>query len=275
MRSLRALLLLGAVLLCVSSCRYGLDELFGRPSPVDERVADQSIPAPVAPLVADPANYVFIATADTHFGATEDPTNAASFRALVSSQGASFVVIAGDLVETGIAAEYARFTAWTASLGVPVYVTAGNHDLYNEGWTSYRSTLGRSAYSFTVGGRSFYFVDSGNGTVGQAQLDMLRASFLNDANPKVIVSHYPLYDGPDALYYRLTDTAERAALIDLYANGHVELLLEGHRHVTHETILGSMDEWLCSSLVGAAGKGSCVIVTVSGGQIVSVVPTTY
>ena len=275
MKHIRAGILLLAALFGVASCRYGLDELFGRASPVDERVMDTSVPAPSAPVVADPNNYVFIATADSHFGAVADPPAAAGFKALVGSVHPGFIIVAGDLVDTGLPAEYARFAAWAVSLGVPVYTTPGNHDLYNDGWASYRSVLGRGSYSFAVGGRTFYFVDSGNGTVGQTQLDALRAAFANDANPKVVVSHYPLYNGPDAEYYRLTDTAERAALVDLYANGGVQLLLEGHKHVTRETDLGTMHEWLCSSLTGPAGHGSCVIVTVSGGQIASVVPTTY
>jgi 3',5'-cyclic-AMP phosphodiesterase len=260
---------------CLASCRYGLDELFSRPSPVDERVLDASPSAPSAPTVADPDNYVFIATADTHFGPTDDPPTAAAFKALVGASHASFVIIAGDLVNTGLPAEYARYAQWTASLGVPVYSTPGNHDLYNEGWATYRTVLGRGNYSFVVGGRTFYVVDTGNGTVGRAQLDLLREAFAHDTNRKVIVSHYPLYDGPDAQYYRLTDTAERAALIDLYARGNVELLLEGHQHVTRETMIGSMHEWLCSSLIGTAGNGSCVIVTVSAGTIASIVATRY
>ena len=275
MRRTRAAILLFGVLLGLAACRFGLDELFGRPWPVDERVTDTSVPAPSAPLVSDPNNYVLVATADSHFSASADPPAAAGFKALVDATHPGFIIIAGDLVDTGLATEYARYAAWTASLGVPVYSTPGNHDLYNEGWTNYRGMLGRGSYSFSLGGRTFYFVDSGNGTVGHAQLDMLRNDFAHDANPKVIVCHYPLYDGSDAEYYRLTDTAERAALIDLYANGGVQLLLEGHNHVTRQTFLSAMHEWLCSSLTGPAGNGSCVIVTVSDGEIASVVPTAY
>jgi len=265
-----------AALLVLSSCHYGLDDLFYRASPsVDERVVDETAAAPSAPAVPDPLNYVFLATADAHFGETEDPANAAGFKALAASRGAAFAIVAGDLANTGRSAEYARYKAWVGSFGVPVYAAVGNHDLYNEGWANFPGSVGRSFYSFIVGGRTFYFLDSANGTLGRVQLDLLRDAFSRDANAKVIVCHYPLYNGEDTQYGKLTNAAERAELIDLYAKNGVELLLEGHEHYTRRTKIGSMDEWLCASLKGSAGNGHGVTVTVSGGKIASVTPETY
>jgi 3',5'-cyclic-AMP phosphodiesterase len=268
-------LLAGATALAAASCRYGLDELFRREAPVDERVVDSSVPAPVPPLVPDPDNYVFVATADAHFLETADPPAAAGFAGLVSARGAAFVIVAGDLVDSGLPAEYARYAAWAASLGVPVYAAVGNHDLYNSGWSSFRTVVGRSYYSFAVGARTFYVLDSGNGTLGRVQLELLSAALAADPNRKVIVCHYPLYNGEDTQYYKLTNAAERAFLVDLFAQSGVELLLEGHSHATRHTPIGPMDEWLCSSLVGPAGGGRCVTVTVTGGAISSIVPETY
>lgn len=268
-------LLAGAMALAAVSCRYGLDELFGRPSPVDERVLDTSVPAPVPPVVGDPDNYVFVATADTHFLEAADPPAAAAFAGLVSARGAAFVIVAGDLVDTGLPAEYARYAAWASSLGVPVYAAVGNHDLYNSGWSSFRAVVGRSFYSFAVGARTFHVLDSGNGTLGRVQLELLSAALAADPGPKVVVCHYPLYNGEDTQYYKLTNAAERAFLLDLFARNGVELLLEGHSHATRHTPIGPMDEWLCSSLTGPAGEGRCVTVTVTGGAISSIVPETY
>jgi Icc protein len=271
-----AALLLAAGLLCLPvSCRYGLDELFGREAPVDERVSDTTLTAPSAPDVSDPDNFIFIATADAHFLADGDPPAAAGFGALVSARGAEFVIVAGDLVDAGLPAEYARYAAWASALGVPVYCAVGNHDLYNGGWTSFRGTVGRSFYWFVLGALSFYVLDSGNGTLGRVQLARLRDAFAADASEKVVVCHYPLYNGEETQYYKLTNAAERAALIDLYAQSRVKLILEGHSHTTRHTRIGDMDEWLCSSLMGPAGGGRCVVVTVSGGQIASVTPETY
>ena len=193
----------------------------------------------------------------------------------MAARGASFVIVAGDLADAGLPGEYARYAAWAASLGVPVYAAVGNHDLYNSGWASFRSTVGRSFYSFSVGALSFYVLDSGNGTLGRTQLALLRSAFAADPNRKVVICHYPLYNGEDTEYYKLTNAAERAALIELYSGSGVELLLEGHSHVTRHTRIGEMDEWLCSSLTGPAGEGQCVTVTVSAGAITSVVPETY
>jgi 3',5'-cyclic-AMP phosphodiesterase len=269
------LCLLATAAACLAACRYGPDEAFWRPDGVDERVVDDLVPAPAAPAVPDPGNYVFVATADAHFTADGDPPAAAGFRDLVAARGAAFVIVAGDLADTGRPAEFARYAAWAGSLGVPVYAVPGNHDLYNDGWTSYRSWVGRGFYSFSLGGRSFYFLDSGNGTLGRTQLQLLREAFAADSNEKVVTCHYPLTGAGATLYYRLTNKAERAALLDLYASGGVRLLLEGHLHATLQAAVGSIDEWLCSSLTGPAGQGRCVVVTVSGGRIASVTPERY
>ncbi len=269
------LLLAGAALCVLVSCRYGLDELFGRPVPVDERVRDASAPAPSAPAVSDVDNYVFLVTADTHFGAEADPPAAAALAAFLSARNAEFVLVAGDLVEAGLPEEYSRYATWAAALGVPVRCAVGNHDLYNEGWASFRAVAGASFYSFSVGTRSFYVLDSGNGTLGRVQLELLRAAFAVDPNRKVIVSHYPLYNGNDSQYHELTNTAERATLVDLFARSGVELLLEGHSHDMRYTRVGTMHEWVCASLAGPDGQGRCLTVTVSGGEIASVTPETF
>jgi 3',5'-cyclic-AMP phosphodiesterase len=272
-----ALLLAALALGTLASCRYGLGEAFGRPSPVDERVVDPAAAIPAAPTPADPDNYIFVMVSDTHFPAGEDPAGAAGLAAFLTAQSAEFLIVGGDLADAGLPDEYARYAAWVATLPalVPVYAVVGNHDLYNEGWATFRTTVGSSHYSFEVGSRTFYFVDSGSGTLGRDQVAMLRDEFAGDANPKVIVTHYPLYDGNDSYYFKLTNTAERAALVDLYARSGVELLLEGHTHTQNHTQIGDIDEWVCPSMTGPAGEGRCLVVTVSSGTIVSVTPATY
>jgi Icc protein len=276
--AVKALLLAGAALAALgtlASCRYGLGEAFGRPSPVDERIIDASAVVPAGPVVADDENYVFVMVSDTHFPAGADPSGAAGLAAFLALRGAEFVVVGGDLADAGLPDEYARYDAWADSLGVPVYAAVGNHDLYNGGWSTFSTIVGASYYSFDVGSRAFYFVDSGSGTLGRDQIAMLRDEFAGDPDPKVIVTHYPLYDGSDTYYYKFTNTAERAALVDLYARNGVELLLEGHTHTLHHTSIGTMEEWVSPSLSGPSGEGRCLVVTVSGGAIASVTPETY
>ncbi|HSV92481.1 MAG TPA: metallophosphoesterase [Desulfobacterales bacterium] len=278
MPRIAAMLLLVTALGTFASCRYGLGEAFGRPSPVDERVVDASAAAPSAPTVGNLDNYVFAVISDTHFVAEADPPAAGRLSAFLASKLAEFVIVPGDLADAGLPEEYARYAAWTASLdldGFPVYSAIGNHDLYNGGWSTFRTAVGASYYSFAIGTRSFYFLDSGNGTLGRDQIAMLRDAFAGDLNPKVVITHYPLYDGDDSQYYELTNTAERAALVDLYARSGVELLLEGHTHALNHTTIGPMEEWVCPSLQGPGGEGRCLVVTVASGAIASVTYETF
>lgn len=262
-------------LAALSSCRYGLEELFWRPWPVDERVVDAGAVPPPAPAVAAPATYAFVVISDPHFTADPYPVPAVSLAAFLAAQPAEFVVVGGDVADAGLPGEYDRYTAWTALLGVPVITAAGNHDLYNGGWSTFRTAIGASFFSFAIGGRSFYVLDTGSGTLGRDQLRLLRAAFAADPNPKVVITHYPLYNDGDSPYFRLTNAAERAALVDLYATSGVGLLLEGHTHALHHVTIGPVEEWVCPSLAGPSGGGRCLVVTVSGGAIVSVAPATF
>jgi len=65
---------------------------------------------------------------DVHFGA-EDPAAIAWFSALVAEEKPDAVVMTGDLTMRATRGEFQRGGDWLRSLGVPVTLEVGNHDI--------------------------------------------------------------------------------------------------------------------------------------------------
>lgn len=65
---------------------------------------------------------------DLHFG-REDVAALAWFAACVAAERPDAVIVTGDLTMRARSAEYAAAADWLASLGVPVSIEPGNHDL--------------------------------------------------------------------------------------------------------------------------------------------------
>ena len=136
-----------------------------------------------------------------------------------------------------------------------VYTILGNHDLYNNGWEVWKKKIYpyTSYYKFTInaggasnGGFDFYFLDSGNGTLGGPQIEDLERNLSASSRPKIIFMHYPLYAG-GIFYFALDDVHERARLISAFAESNVKYVFEGHKHQQHdydfnnfkETVIGA------------------------------------
>ena len=65
---------------------------------------------------------------DVHFGA-EDPDAIAWFAACVAAEKPDAVVMTGDLTMRALPGEFDAGGKWLQSLGVPVTVEPGNHDV--------------------------------------------------------------------------------------------------------------------------------------------------
>jgi 3',5'-cyclic AMP phosphodiesterase CpdA len=265
----RAFAIVVFALALASACDYGLHEAFGRPWPVTERIGQGA--APAAPAPADPADFIFVATADTHFGLAGAAESAARLSAYALARGAAFIIVAGDLVDKGLPSEYAEWRAWADSVGLPVLAVPGNHDLYNSGWSVYRDTVGASRYTLEIGGMSFYFIDSASGSLGADQLRGLELEMRADPRPKVLVSHYPLVGFEGLAYYHLVDNAERLKLLSLCAERGVVLAIAGHEHVARARDHGPFVEWIASSAISSGpGEGRGIVVRVADGSVASI-----
>ena len=169
----------------------------------------------------------------------------------VKAQAPDHVLMTGDIVNIGLAAEIARARDWLAALGAPekVSYTPGNHDAYV---TDSTQLLHETLAPWTRGegaGQGFPFMrkregialiglDSGvptgpfiaSGRLGQAQLarlsDLLEQTGAEGLT-RVVFVHHPPNVGGARILRGLDDAADFEATIAKYG---ADLILHGHNH---------------------------------------------
>ncbi|HTX72240.1 MAG TPA: metallophosphoesterase [Rectinemataceae bacterium] len=265
----------------LESCYFSLTDLFAESSAVTDRVKDtgaRSLATLPSGIESAPAAS-FLVVGDPHFGASwaagSDVLD--GFASLAKARNPAFVMYAGDDADGGTESQFKSFSDWASTVvdsggsQIPWFSAVGNHDLYNGGWTYFRTYIGPSFYHLNVAGFTIYVIDTGQGTLGNYQISRLRSEFAADPNPKIVVSHYPIYGGASVLYYyRLANPREQAELLELFAQSKVKLIIAGHYHyLVHENV-GAFDEWLVESLtVKDGGSTHCFSITLKNDGTVS------
>lgn len=210
-------------------------------SDVDERFEwslDESPPAPVAVTGTD---FRFLAVTDTHYYKQDTPQpHFAALAALAESEDL-FLLVNGDLMQSGSATSHTICQSDIASVGVPYYVSLGNHDIYNEGWRPWRRIFGPSVYSLDCGDLRLICLDSANGTLGGPQYRWLEDELSAADEPRIIVMTHANFFGLGAgSLQQFTDTEERFAVMALFERHEVDLVLSGHAHAHDDRTVGGV-----------------------------------
>jgi len=154
---------------------------------------------------------------------------------------APFCFCLGDIINA--VNNYPKFMAYVdriRSNGCEVYGIPGNHDIYYDQWQVYQSYWHTSHYCLTVqtpsGFEDFYiFLDSSDGTLGKLQTEWLRRT-LEEAKAHnyrhIVVSSHTHFWKKDRSQGHTSNFAleETYELANLFAQGGVELVLQGHCH---------------------------------------------
>ena len=252
-----------AAFFCMS-CEYGVDQVLDHGDNVTERVTEltEITTESDLPSVTNGAKYSFVAFSDVHFGNTSydrrDDYFFAKLREVKAQYSATapfkFAICLGDVADHGWNSEFSSYSDFMDTVGGivdgKVYTVVGNHDLFNDGWNSFKKIVWpyTSFYRFQVGGNfTFYFTDSGSGSMGPNQFKMLKKAMEKDERSKVLCSHYAIYATEEYFwnYYTMQNTMETDSLIKLCNNEKVVLSLAGHIHSNHsngESKLGFKEE---------------------------------
>ena len=211
------------VCLVFLSCGHGLSEFLYRSNSVSDRstkIVD------LAPALPASKKFTCVIFTDIHFGANKRRYDKEFLDWLknkkTSNEFPSFIVSVGDIVEHGKEEEYKLYTAFVADIkkiqDVPVYTALGNHDLHNSGWKHWKKYIYPHVpyYRFKTHEFSWYFIDTGDGTLGEPQLRNLVEEMRTDPNPKFVFSHYAIYGG-GIPYFVILNPKERAILIDTFS----------------------------------------------------------
>ncbi len=257
-------IVLFAVILFAVSCEYVefLGIVSSRSQNVRERFIDKdNLPVILPPYVADTSNFSFLVIAYLHYYDVDEKY----FKDISADDRfdeISFIVVCGDVAQSGLKHQYDYLLEDLKNVNVPVYYVIGNHDLYNNGYAEWRSILGRTVYDFKIGDNHFIFTDTANGTIGSDQknwiIDTLSAS--NSIN-KFVFSHYSPTDkefqSPTALSYPedayfLYDVLEKYG-VKYYMCGHLhfydEKEIRGVKYIIVNTAQNSANKYLKISII--------------------------
>lgn len=273
------LLLVSYLLLCISCANYGFYQMLFGEDDVDERFSGFSnlsdSDSPVLPADLG-GKYSFIVVSDIHIGADDVHTSKikkfvdSELPKLFSSDDKTkiprFLINLGDTGDGGHASEYSEFNEYFGNGGkiqqlakssgivssesdFKIYTVLGNHDLYNNGWKNWKKMVWpyTSTYYFSLRSSTdfspitFYFVDTGNGSLGKDQIDDFEGMLKADSNKKLIFAHYPFYSD-QVPFMAIEDTTERNYLLALFQKNDAIDLFGGHVHTNFERDLGDFDQ---------------------------------
>lgn len=225
------------------SCRYGTDNYFYAENQVDNRISDiNSLNDFTSFSFNLPEKFRILVLSDTHFGSKTKDVDTSPFFKWIDNLKAdnpekvpAFCLILGDNVDHGDESEYKTYYNFTKQIekrGIKVLSVVGNHDLFNSGWENYKKYCYpyNSLFKFETKGFSWYGIDTGTGTIGKKQFNLLKEAFEKDKKPKIILSHYPFANTRRQGALSLHDSTERNLLIDLFAKSNVRAALCGHLH---------------------------------------------
>lgn len=256
-------LLFITITLAPFSCKYDF-ALWPRDVSVEERSTDftdlSSISiSPDMSIIGSDTRFIVPIIGDTHFGRSGwgrfqryEDVFYEKFEQLITdykNQGLKipFCIHVGDCSDSGKQSEFDEYNAfcnkineiikdvYSISTDTKMYAVVGNHDLFNNGWDNWKKNTfpNTSTYYFKTNVNSkpisWYFLDSGSGTLGKPQLDKFTQLVKEDSNTKLIISHYPVA-AKNCDMYTLQDPIEVAKVLKAYGSSNVKMGIEGHFH---------------------------------------------
>ncbi|MDR2634049.1 MAG: metallophosphoesterase [Treponema sp.] len=241
-RSIPAALTGLMVLLVFGSCTVDLPGLFGSDD-MNVRFFERNtfnFLTPESRALSLGEEYAFLVLSDTHIEGTDafGLENLAS----VVDDTIKFVVITGDLTQSGKREEVQRFIEIARTLGVPCYPMLGNHDVYFGNWTVWKELIGSSTYRIDTPDSSttLLILDTANASMGKEQLDWLEAELQTARSHVFVFTHTNLFVEGMGDLQQMTDVRERARIMALL-QGRVDALFTGHVHKRIIKTLGGVE----------------------------------
>ncbi len=237
--------------LLLVACEWDPVQFVCRPA-VEERMAENLSGAlvPPGPVAVNPDSFTFAVFGDPQIHSDLEH-RLGEFADSARAQGLDFFCVLGDLTHDATEAEAAAVKAALDAVGVPCYVTIGNHDLYHrDGWQRFKATWGPSAYSVTIADRlKLIFLDTADGMLGRTQFEWLEEQ-LADSLPrhKVVGTHFPIYNGTRPLWGRLARSSERYRLLSLLRSGRVSAYCAGHVHGFRHDRIDNLDHFVVGTM---------------------------
>jgi len=201
----------------------------------------------------------FVQISDTHIGFSKpaNPDPLASLRQTIARIRAlprqpDFILHTGDVTHLATPAQFDTAQQMLSDIGLPIFAVPGEHDMVDgvdprafnarfgkdvrgDGWFSFDA----SGVHFVGLVNSAMLGASGQGTLGRAQLDWLKADLagLSASTPVVLLSHFPLWPLYPDWGWGTADAAEAFALLRRFGS---VTSLNGHIHQIQRKVEGNL-----------------------------------
>ncbi len=258
MNSRRVLRLGSAVLLALCACDWDLWGIATRP-PVEARVKEclsdtVAVPKTVA---VNPDSFSFAVFGDPQIG-HDYRSRLGRFRQEVTERGIDFFCVLGALTNDATPDEVDSIYLQLERVGVPYYATIGNHDLYQgDGWERFKENYGPSCYSVVIASRiKLIFLDTADGTIGPTQFDWLEGELKDSGLIKIVLTHYPVFDGEKPIMWRLASGAERVKVQSLLGRYGAFAWCAGHIHGWRHMQVASVNHFTCGAMAQQLDYGN-------------------
>ena len=272
MKKLQLILLAAAMVMTAGCNRLDIAGMVVNRSDTEERVADWlDWNSQHDPIVIDmPRNYCFFSCSDSHYSERDSIVPQGDkdrfYRYITTMRnrdGAAFAIHAGDLVNASGEAgfrmieEALRYNPKDQAWDRPCFPVIGNHDVYFDCAQYFKQYFHTSTYTVTVNADGkkdlFIFLDSGNGTHGQRQLEWLeeQLSHRDDYRYCFVISHNWLFR--TSYNYTTTPAAnlpqdEQYAFMDLMSRSNVNMVIMGHFHMREQRQFGGVQYVMTDNL---------------------------
>lgn len=191
--------------------------------------------------------FRFIQVSDIHIGkSSQTLVNLTNAVTQINGINPSFVLLTGDLTDSGSMAQYSALKTAVSGLTVPYYCVPGDNDVIDGEGTlqRYRDQMGDDYYAFDYQGFKFIGI---NNTSNISLDDTQRAwleSELQAGMPEMLFAHAPLLDYASSF----TPFAGADPLLTLLDTYNAVMYMSGHEHKTASCTYNDTDFIWCKNL---------------------------
>jgi hypothetical protein len=246
----RAWMLALAAMLVFAACEWDLWGIVTRPT-VEDRVREclsdtVAVPETVA---VNPDSFRFAVFGDPQIE-HDYQTSLGRFKQEVANRGISFFCVLGDLTNDATPDEVDSIKVQLERVGIPYYATIGNHDLFQaDGWERFKENYGPSCYPVVIADRiKLIFLDTADGTLGPTQFGWFESELEDSRFAKVVLTHFPVFDGEQPIMWRLASGAERVKIQSLLEKYGAYAWCAGHIHGLRHTQVDSVHYLTCGAM---------------------------
>lgn len=182
------------------------------------------------------ATFRFAVTGDQHLGYSYFGR---CIVPLANRAGADFLMLIGDMTNTGLQEEYHALFGALTPVQIPVLTIPGNHEYKTAGGQVYQDIFKSSDYYFDHGGWRFVCLNNAQGALAANQLAWLSDTLKAGPGRAIVFVHVPpagvdpnwaearYYDGH---YWRTVFDEGATEFRDICAANHVAAVYAGHIH---------------------------------------------